>query len=71
MTTTYETRANDDGSFVIVMLPSGNLVRDTNCRIFVTKDGGKAADAVEWMNAGHPRKCAHWLKSTFGLVGLI
>jgi hypothetical protein len=68
MTTTYEPRANDDGTFVIVMRPSCNLARDTNCRIFVTSDEAKAADAVAFLNAGKPRNGGHWLKSTFGLI---
>lgn len=61
----YRVQPNDNGSFCII-LANGNIVRDTNCEFWFTRDPAKAAEAVAYFEAGKPRAGAHWLKSTFG-----
>lgn len=64
---TYTIRTDDNLRFV-VLTPGGNVVRTTNGEAFVTTSSERAEEAAAFLSAGKPRRGAHWLKSTFGLM---
>lgn len=50
---------------------AGNVARCTNGEPWYTRDSGKAEEALVYLALNHVsrKRCAHWVKSTFGVEG--